>query len=157
MTEIENVLQCILSVTSAREVFCLTVWLKNINPWRLQQNISVVQVLYICCTTFYILYYQAASYIIGQTSLMVRLRNIILWRFSAAMILKPCYGACLLLCIFVYITFYILNFLLFLISILILIQPSVHWPSALLARQAQITSQPYEARELWITHDCARS
>ena len=103
--------------------FCLTVWLKNINPWRLQQYISVAQVLYtwgkiffvswLGLKTFYILYYQAASYIIWQTSLMVRLRNIILWRFSAAMILKPCYGACLLLCIFVYFTFYILNFLLF--------------------------------------------
>ena len=77
--------------------------------------------------------------------------------YQAAMILNPWYGVCFLICIM---SLYILLFTLYTFyfpdqySHCNPVQPSVHWPSALLARQAQMTSPPDKANELWITHDC---
>ena len=157
--------------------FCWTVRLENFTPW-----ILLVTTIYTCCKsithlTENIFCFMArlenifAVYIIRQTSLTARLKNMILWGLSvraiihlkrkvsfiwyqAAVILKPWYGACLLIYIMpLYILFLHYTLFIFLISIHIVIQPSVHWHSALLARQAWATSIQYEAKELWITHN----
>ena len=98
------------------------------------------------------------NYIISQIRLVVRLKNITLWGLSAtdfetmAWCMLCYYISCLYIYCFLHCTLF-----LFMISILILIQSSVNWPSALLVQQAQITFPPYEAKELRITHNCLQS
>ena len=82
--------------------------------------------------------------------------KIVLWKyllFDVRLLLFWNHGmvhACLhISCLCIY-CFSHYTFFIFLISILIVIQPSVHWHSVLLVWQAQMKSPPYKAKELWI-------
>ena len=116
-------------------IFVLTVKLENVIP---REIIGCNNIYLLCKNTFEcknVLFQGStwkkfAYYIIRQTSLTVRLKNMILWGLSltaiihlkwkvsfiwyhAAMDLKPWYGTCLLIYIyhvFVHIAFYIIHF-----------------------------------------------
>ena len=126
----------IISHKCTANIFVLTVRLENIIP----REIIGYNNIYLLCKYYSLecknvllqgsTWKKFACYVIRQTSLTVRLKNMILlglslraiihlkWKVSfiwyqAAMILKPWYGACLLIYIyhvFVHIAFYIIHF-----------------------------------------------
>ena len=170
----------IISHKCTANIFVLTVRLENIIP----REIIGYNNIYLLCKYYSLecknvlfqgsTWKKFACYVIRQTSLTVRLKNMILlglsltaiihlkWKVSfiwyqAAMISKLWYGACLLIYImYLYILLFILYTFTFLISILIVFRPSVHWHLALLVRQARKMSPPLKAKELWIEHGRTR-